>query len=101
MVRHIYPGNHSFLILHDFMDKLATSPFELLEVCNDRHSYYLTFKQWAVNLENNVDFIRKEFGDFEFRKFRLYLWGAAYEFLSRNLECYRMVLKLPEDAATD
>jgi cyclopropane-fatty-acyl-phospholipid synthase len=97
MVRHIYPGNHSFLVLHDFIDKLAKSPFELLEVHNDSHSYYLTFKQWAVNLEGNRELIRKEFGDFEYRKFRLYLWGAAYEFLSRNLECYRLILQLPED----
>ena len=37
-------------------------------------------------------------GDFEFRKFRLYLWGAAYEFLARNLDCYRLILYKPLDA---
>jgi len=99
MVRHIYPGNHSFLVLHDFMEKLAKSPFEPIEIQNDRYSYYLTFKQWAINLDKEKDFIQKEFGDFEYRKFRLYLWGAAYEFLSRSLECYRLILQLPEDAA--
>ncbi len=99
MVRHIYPGNHSFLVLDDFVNKVAKTPFEMLEILNDRHSYYLTFKQWAENLERNKDAIIHEFGDFEYRKFRLYLWGATYEFLSRNLDCYRMVLYKPKSAA--
>ncbi|MCP4315956.1 MAG: class I SAM-dependent methyltransferase [Hyphomicrobiales bacterium] len=98
MVRHIYPGNHSFLVLDDFLNKMNKTPFEVLEIQNDRHSYYLTFKQWAENLEASKDAIISEFGDFEYRKFRLYLWGATYEFLSRNLDCYRMVLYKPKDA---
>ena len=99
MVRHIYPGNHSFLVLDDFVNKVAKTPFEMLEIQNDRHSYYLTFKQWAENLEKHKDSIISQFGDFEYRKFRLYLWGATYEFLSRNLDCYRMVLYKPKSAA--
>ena len=99
MVRHIYPGNHSFLVLDDLLNKLAKTEFELMEVHNDRWSYFLTFKQWALNLESNKDFIQRSFGDFEFRKFRLYLWGAAYEFLARNLDCYRLTLYKPKDAA--
>lgn len=98
MVRHIYPGNHSFLVLDDFVNKIAKTDFEMLEIQNDRHSYYLTFKQWAENLDRNKDAIIREFGDFEFRKFRLYLWGATYEFLARNLDCYRMVLYKPKSA---
>ena len=43
--------------------------------------------------------MQRTFGDFEFRKFRLYLWGAAYEFLTRNLDCYRLILEKPKDAA--
>lgn len=99
MVRHIYPGNHSFLVLDDFLNKLAKTPFELLEIYNDRYSYYLTFRQWALNLEKSKAYVQRQFGDFEFRKFRLYLWGATYEFLARNLECYRMVLYKPLAAA--
>jgi cyclopropane-fatty-acyl-phospholipid synthase len=95
MVRHIYPGNHSFLVLDDFLGKMNRSPFEMLECFNDSHSYFLTFRQWAQNLDANRDRIIDRFGEFEFRKFRLYLWGAAYEFVSRNLECYRMILHKP------
>ena len=99
MVRHIYPGNHSFLVLDDLLNKLAKTDFELMEVQNDRWSYFLTFRQWARNLEASADFVRKTFGDFEYRKFRLYLWGAANEFLQRTLDCYRLVLYKPKEAA--
>lgn len=99
MVRHIYPGNHSFLVLDDFLNKLAKTPLELIELFSDRWSYFLTFRQWAKNLERSSDFLRREFGEFEYRKFRLYLWGAAYEFISHNLDCYRMVLYKPKAAS--
>ena len=100
MVRHIYPGNHSFLVLDDLLNKLAKTELELMEVQNDRWSYFLTFKQWALNLEANKDYVQRTFGDFEYRKFRLYLWGATYEFLTRNLDCYRLILSKPADVAS-
>ena len=98
MIRHIYPGNHSFLVLDDFLNKMFKTDFEVDVIHNDRWSYYLTFKQWAMNLDAHKEYIQRTFGDFEFRKFRLYLWGAAYEFLARNLDCYRLTLYKPRDA---
>src|SRR6185312_4041904 len=96
MVRHIYPGNHSFLVLDDFLNKMFKTDFEVDVIHNDRWSYYLTFKQWAMNLDAHKEYIQRTFGDFEFRKFRLYLWGATYEFLHRNLDCYRLILSKPK-----
>jgi cyclopropane-fatty-acyl-phospholipid synthase len=96
MIRHIYPGNHSFLVLDDFLNKMLKTDFEVDVIHNDRWSYYLTFKQWAMNLDAHKDYIQRTFGDFEFRKFRLYLWGATYEFLHRNLDCYRLILSKPK-----
>ena len=98
MVKYIYGGNHSFLVLHDFMEKLARTKLEVTEIQNDRVSYFLTFQQWAKNFDANREFVVQRFGDFNYRRFRLYLWGAAYEFLSRSLDCYRMIIHLPEDA---
>jgi cyclopropane-fatty-acyl-phospholipid synthase len=86
-------------VLDDLLNKLAKTDFELMEVQNDRWSYFLTFRQWARNLEASADFVRKTFGDFEYRKFRLYLWGAANEFLQRTLDCYRLILYKPKEAA--
>ena len=95
MVKYIYPGNHSFLVLHDFLEKLAYTPLRVLEIFNDRYSYFLTFQQWARNFDANREFVVESFGEFNYRRFRLYLWGAAYEFLSRSLDCYRMVIHYP------
>jgi len=95
MVKYIYGGNHSFLVLHDFLEQLAKTRLELLELFNDRQSYFLTFQQWARNFDSNREFVIERFGAFNYRRFRLYLWGAAYEFLSRSLDCYRMVIQAP------
>jgi len=94
MVKYIYGANHSFLVLDDFLEKLARTPFEVLEIHNDRHGYYLTFVQWARNFEGNKDQVVERFGDFHYRRFRLYLWGSAYEFPSRSVGCYRMIPRL-------
>lgn len=98
MVKYIYPGNHSFLVLDDFLHKLAKTPLQVEEIFNDRVSYFYTFVQWAKNFDAHREFVVEKFGDFDYRRFRLYLWGAAYEFLSRSLDCYRMIIQLPEDA---
>jgi cyclopropane-fatty-acyl-phospholipid synthase len=95
MVKYIYPGNHSFLVLHDFLRELAKTPLRIEEIVNDRHSYFLTFLQWAKNFDVNREYVVRNFGEFNYRRFRLYLWGAAYEFLSRSLDCYRMVIEFP------
>ena len=57
MVKYIYGGNHSFLVLHDFLDKLAKTPLEVMEILNDRNSYFLTFQQWARNFDANREFV--------------------------------------------
>jgi cyclopropane-fatty-acyl-phospholipid synthase len=100
MVKYIYPGNHSFLVLHDFLDKLARTPLRVLEIFNDLYSYFLTFQQWARNFDTNRELVVERFGDFNYRRFRLYLWGVTFEFLSRSLDCYRMVIHYPGDDAT-
>jgi cyclopropane-fatty-acyl-phospholipid synthase len=93
MVKYIYGGNHSFLVLHEFLAALARTPLELISLENDRHSYYLTFRQWALNFDAHRDMVIERFGEFDYRRFRLYLWGAAYEFASRSLDSYRMIIR--------
>jgi len=96
--RYIYPGDHSFFCLPEFLGAAAGTPFEVLAVHNDRHSYYLTCKAWAENLEAARDEIIHRWGENLYRRFRLYLWGSAQAFLSRGLEAYRVVLELPAEA---
>jgi cyclopropane-fatty-acyl-phospholipid synthase len=95
MVKYIYGANHSFLVLHDFLEQMARTPLRVRELHNDRYDYFLTFQHWAMNFDRNRDEIIRRFGEFNYRRFRLYLWGAAYEFLSGSLDCYRMIIEYP------
>jgi cyclopropane-fatty-acyl-phospholipid synthase len=95
ITRYIYRGNHTFLELADFLAALAKTPFQLRSVHDDRHSFFLTFKQWSENWEANRKRIVEKFGEADFRRFQLYLWGAAHRFQTDGLQCYRVVLDNP------
>lgn len=95
--RYIFPGDHSYFCLHEFLTAVAKTPMEVLAVHNDRHNYFLTCKTWAENLESARDEIINRWGEKLYRRFRLYLWGSAYAFLSRGMDAYRVVLQRPGD----
>lgn len=94
--RYIFPGDHSYFCLHEFLTVVAKSSFEVLSVHNDRHNYYLTCKAWAEKLESSRDAIISRWGEMLYRRFRLYLWGSSYAFLSRSMDAYRVVLQRPK-----
>lgn len=98
IARYIFPADHAFLCLHDFLTVVAKTPMDVLAVHNDRHSYFLTCKAWAENLEAARDEIIRRWGDALYRRFRIYLWGSAYAFLSHNAEAFRVVLERPLEA---
>jgi cyclopropane-fatty-acyl-phospholipid synthase len=91
--RHIYPGNHSFFALHSFLSALAKTRLQLRSVHDDRVDYYRTFVHWARNLESARERVIDSFGERDYRRFHLYLWGAAHAFLHDTLQCYRVVLE--------
>lgn len=95
--RYVFPGDHSYFCLHDFLGAVAETPLEVLAVYNDRHSYYLTCKAWAEKLETARAEIIRRWGDELYRRFRLYLWGSAHAFLSHGMEAYRVVLERPRE----
>src|SRR5262249_55204830 len=96
MVKHIYGGNHSFLVLHDLLDKMSITPLRVQEKFDDRFNYFFTFQQWARNFYQKPATFVGQFCEFNYRPFRLFLGGAAYDFLSRSLDCYRMISAYPE-----
>jgi cyclopropane-fatty-acyl-phospholipid synthase len=98
--RHIFPGDHSFLCLHDFLAAAAKTPLDVLAVYNDRHSYFLTCKAWAGNLEAARDKIIHRWGEALYRRFRLYLWGSVFAYINLGMEAYRVLLERPRDVKT-
>jgi cyclopropane-fatty-acyl-phospholipid synthase len=95
LVRHIYPGNGSLLCLHDYLEAVAESPFEPELVGNDRVSYGLTTRHWAMNLDRHREEIEARWGAPLYRLFRLYLWGCTDAFERDLTQAYHLVLVRP------
>lgn len=95
--RYVFPGDHSYFCLHDFLGAVAKTSLEVSAVYDDRHNYYLTCKAWAENLDAAWDEITRLWGEALYRRFRLYLWGSAYAFFTRGMDAYRVVLERPRD----
>lgn len=93
--RHIYPGNGSPMCLHDYLRAVASSPFRLEAVHDDRHSYALTARHWAERFDAARAEIERRWGAAQYRKFRLYLWGCYDGFKRDYMQAYRVVLDLP------
>ena len=97
VLSHIWPGNTTPLQLTGYLAAVAKTPFELLEVHNDRHNYLLTTKHWAESLDRHRDEIVARWGERLYRRFRLYLWGCVHAFSTDDVTAYRLLLKLPAD----
>jgi cyclopropane-fatty-acyl-phospholipid synthase len=96
--RYIFPGDHSYFCLHEFLAETAKTKLELISVHDDRHNYFLTCKAWAEKLETSREEIVRRWGDTLYRRFRLYLWGSAHAFQTHGMDAYRVVLEKPEGA---
>ena len=59
-----YLNRGGFLVLDDFLNKLAKTPLQVQEIFNDRMSYFHTFVQWAKNFDAHKDFVIGKFGEF-------------------------------------
>jgi cyclopropane-fatty-acyl-phospholipid synthase len=94
--RYIFPGNATPMCLHDYLAAVAETPFEVIAVHNDRHSYELTCRRWAESLEQGRDEIVRRWGKGIFRRFQLYLWGCVDVFARGKFGAYRVILELPE-----
>lgn len=91
--RHIYRGNGSLLCLHDYLAAVAGSPWEPELVVNDRESYGLTTRHWAMNLDAHREQIEARWGPALYRLFRLYLWGCTDAFDRGLTQAYHLVLR--------
>lgn len=93
--RYIYPGNPTPMCLANYLAEVEGSPFEIVELQNDRRSYEWTAQRWAENLDRSREEIVRRWGEAHYRKFRLYLWGTAHAFATNLMSAYRLVLERP------
>ncbi len=92
--RHVFPGNHSPVHMPGLIEAVNQSPFEIVAVHNDRHSYFLTLTAWARRLEAAAERLARDFGEHTVRLFRLYLWSTAHAMgETAALESFRIVVQ--------
>jgi cyclopropane-fatty-acyl-phospholipid synthase len=96
---YIWPGNSTPMVLAEYLEEVAKTPFEVLSLVNDRHNYLLTTRHWAMNLDRAREEVIRRWGGVLYRRFRLYLWGCVNEFSTYEASAYRMLLQLPADDA--
>jgi len=94
--QHIFPLNHSFLHLKGFLKAARQEGLKLISLHDDSKSYQYTIQTWAKNLETHRQRLVEQFGEYNFRRFRLYLWGSAQAFIEEDLQCHRVVLQVPD-----
>jgi len=95
ILKYIWPGNATPLHLPSYLQALAETPLELLEIHNDRLSYMLTTRLWAENLDQQSTAVIERWGQLIYRRFRLYLWGCVQCFASDVVGAYRWMLQSP------
>ena len=92
--QHLFPGNHTPVILPDLLAAMNGTDFEPIALHNDRHSYYLTLQAWAVNLQAARAEVVERHGERTFRLFQLYLWAGAHQMhRDGRLESFRTVFQ--------
>jgi cyclopropane-fatty-acyl-phospholipid synthase len=95
--KHVWSGNGTPLVLSEYVAAILRSGLEIKHIADDRWSYYLTTKAWAERLEAAREELVERFGARQYRRFRLYLWGCAHGFATRNLGANNILLQRPGD----
>ena len=97
MIDYLYAGNdYSLCDLPRLFRELHASNLTVLEFRNERRNWERSYTRWAQNLEANRDRIVSRYGEFQYRTYFLYLWGAVGDIQLGRVDGYRMLLQAGE-----
>jgi cyclopropane-fatty-acyl-phospholipid synthase len=96
--KHVWCGNATPMVLSEYVRAAERAGLSIKSIHDDRWSYHLTARKWAENLEMAREAVVARFGERQYRRFRLYLWGCAHGFATRNLGAFHLLLERPSDA---
>ncbi len=91
----VFRGHRTPLRLAEYLAEVERSRLEVVTIQSDRHSYFLTCKRWAENLEASRDEVIARWGAYLYRRSALNLWSSAHSLQSGALSAYRLVLERP------
>jgi cyclopropane-fatty-acyl-phospholipid synthase len=93
---HVYPYNHSFMHLPSFLKAAKQEGIEVVSLDDDSKNYQRTIAAWVSNFESARSRLERNFEGYDVRRFRLYLWGSSTAFEEGAMQCYRLVLRMPQ-----
>ena len=94
--RYTWPGPHSCLSLPDLSRELIFHGFAVREVEDGSDDYRSTMREWARRFDGNADMIRRQWGEYHYRTWRVFLWGGAAAFETGRLQSYTVVAERRE-----
>jgi cyclopropane-fatty-acyl-phospholipid synthase len=95
VTKYIWPGRFRSVFMPDLFDAISKSPFEVVELWNDRHNYYI----WALKCHDKwvarKDEVVRLAGEELWRMWRLLFAGVADVMSPHRQACtaYRIVLE--------
>jgi cyclopropane-fatty-acyl-phospholipid synthase len=88
---YIWPGTHTFMTLQDVLAEFLYHGFSILSVANETRDYELSMAEWARRFDSAKEKIIDGWGEQEYRRFRLFLWGGTHAFNTNALQAYHFV----------
>jgi cyclopropane-fatty-acyl-phospholipid synthase len=95
--RYTWPGPHACLALPDLTQELIYHGFAVDSVDENSKDYEKTMRRWALRLDGANGDVRRNWGEYHYRAWRVFLWGGAAAFKSGRLQSYTVVAKRRED----
>lgn len=99
VTRYVWPGTFRMVFMPELVEAIRESPFELLQLTNDRRNYYLWCKGMHERWAHNRVRVEAEYGKRTWRMLALLFAGCAamMDYRSHSITAFRMVLELPAD----
>lgn len=101
VIKHVWPGAFRMVYLPHFASALVSSKFDIVEMRNDRHNYYLWTKKFCERWTQRKAEVVEAADEVTWRLMRLLSAGTAHIMSPRSARAtaYRVVLG-PRDHAT-
>lgn len=99
ITKYVWPGKFRMIFMPEFIDAVRNSPFEIMNIYNDRRNYHLWSKKVNERWEEKKAEIVEQSSEQLWRMFRILFAGTAsiMDRPSHIATAYRVVLEYPID----
>jgi cyclopropane-fatty-acyl-phospholipid synthase len=97
ITKYIWPGTFRMVYMPDFMSAIVNSPFEIIEILNDKHNYHLWTKKMLQRWKEKKQEIVTISSEIQWRMWAV-LFAGVSSIMSRRDHCttaFRLALEMP------